>query len=155
MGTIQLKPYKDNNPVSKSYGKWFVGVDHNKPLTVEELCKHIELDSKIERTKVVAVTSAIVKQMEEHLANGHPIVIPYLGTLKLSVESAGAASATAFNAAHHIKRAKVLLVPDTEIKAELRNLKFEKFYYEDALQKKQARDAAREAAEEQGQGTGG
>lgn len=146
MSTIYVKPYRNNNISSTAYGKWFMQVHLNPPLTVEDVANHISLDSKVERTKVAEVTRAVVKQIEELLCNGHAISIPHLGVLKLGVTSVGAPSATEFSANRHIKDLYVLLRPDAEIKEALGKMKFEKFIYEDALKKQEERLAAKEEA---------
>lgn len=110
--------------------------------SVEDLGYHISLDSGVERSKVAEITRAIVKQIDELLCNGHAIRIPHLGLLKLGVKSKGADTVTDFHAGKEIENLHLILKPDKEIKAELKNLKFEKFYYEDALAKKEAQETA-------------
>ena len=140
MGTIRVKPVQNNNSYSNAYGKWYMTPHLNATLSVEDLGYHISLDSGVERSKVAEITRAIVKQIDELLCNGHAIRIPHLGLLKLGVKSKGADTVTDFHAGKEIENLHLILKPDKEIKAELKNLKFEKFYYEDALAKKEAQE---------------
>lgn len=142
MGTIRVKPVQNNNSYSNAYGKWYMTPHLNATLSVEDLGYHISLDSGVERSKVAEITRAIVKQIDELLCNGHAIRIPHLGLLKLGVQSKGADTVTDFHAGKEIENLHLILKPDKEIKAELKNLKFEKFYYEDALAKKEAQETA-------------
>lgn len=87
------------------------------------------MDSKVERSMVGSVNNAISRQIAELLCNGHPIKIPYLGTLKLGVHSKGEETAAKYNAGNDISNVHLVLVPDKEIKAELNGTnKFEKVY---------------------------
>jgi len=138
MGTIRVKPVQNNNPYTSAYGKWFMQVLLNVALSVEDLAYHISLDSGVERSKVAEIARAIVKQIDELLCNGHAIRIPHLGLLKLSVKSKGAKTVSEFHAGKDIENLHLILKPDKEIKAELKKIKFEKFYYEDALAKQNA-----------------
>ena len=140
MGTIRVKPIQNNNSYSQAYGKWYMIPHLNNALSVDDLAYHINLDSNVERTKVAEISRAIVKQIDELLCNGHAIRIPHLGLLKLGVKSKGAETVTEFHAGKDIKNLHLILKPDKEIKAELKSLKFEKFYYEDALAKKETRE---------------
>lgn len=141
MGTIRVKPVQNKNTYSNAYGKWYMTPHLNGALSVEDLGYHISLDSGVERSKVAEITRAIVKQIDELLCNGHAIRIPHLGLLKLGVKSKGAKTVTDFHAGKEIENIHLILRPDKEIKSELKNLKFEKFYYEDALAKKEARES--------------
>ena len=149
MGTMRVKPVQNNNAYSSAYGKWYMQAFYDVTLNVEDLAYHISLDSSVERSKVAEITRAIVKQIDELLCNGHSICIPHLGLMKLGVRSKGELTVTEFNAGKDIKNLRLILVPDKEIKAELKNMKYEKFYYEDALAKKEAREAAKEAENQQ------
>ena len=130
MGKVRVKPYQNKNMESRAYGKWFMRVFLNSKIDINELSNHIASDSKVERSEVVTVNSAVNKQIVELLCNGHPIRIPHLGMLKLGVHSKGTASLEEFNAGTHIKDIHIILVLDQEIKNELANLSFEKYYEE-------------------------
>lgn len=130
MGKIQVKPYKNNNEKSSAYGKWFMRVHFYSKVAFNILSEHIQKDSKVERAEVTTANSAVNKQVAELLCNGHPIRIPHLGILKLGVNSNGTETVSEFNAGTDIKGIHIVLVPDKEIKNELKNLQFEKFYYD-------------------------
>ena len=89
MGTVFVTPYQNNNTKSPSYAKWFFRVFHTQTIYDSDLEDHISLDSKVERSKVGIIDDAITKQIGELLCNGHPIRIPHLGLLKMSVNSKG------------------------------------------------------------------
>lgn len=129
MGTVFVTPYQNNNTKSPSYAKWFFRVFHTQTIYDSDLEDHISLDSKVERSKVGIIDDAITKQIGELLCNGHPIRIPHLGLLKMSVNSKGTTSVSEYNAGHEITNIHLVFTPDAEIKAELESLKFEKFYY--------------------------
>ena len=126
MGNLRVTPYQNNNSHSDAYGKWYMRAFYNQTLDVTELADHIARDSKVERSKVATITQAVMKQIGELLCNGHPIRVPHLGMLKLGVTSEGADSIQEFNARTAIKDLYIKLVPDTEIKKALRDMKFTK-----------------------------
>lgn len=127
MGSIRAEPYQNTNISSTAYGKWYFRPFYDQELDVEELARQIMLDSKLERSKVQTVVSAVIKQMREHLCNGKPIRVPHLGLLKLGVSSKGVATVQEYNAGTDIKNLRILLYPDSEIKAELRAMKYVKY----------------------------
>ena len=140
MGTIKVMPYQNNNPYSRAYRKWYMQTHLNVTLDVDELAYHISLDSNVERSRVSEVARAIVKQIDELLCNGHAIRIPHLGMLKLTAKSKGAEKVSEFNANREIEKLKLTLLPDKEIKQELKKIRFEKFYYEDPQSKEDSQE---------------
>lgn len=129
MGKMKVTPFLNKNSrMAKAYGKWFMRAKPYGALDMEDLSNHIAMDSKVERTMVSQITKAVVKQMKELLMNGHPIRIPHLGLLKVQVSTEGAETKEEFNAGKHVKNAHLILVPTTEIKEEMRKMKFEKDY---------------------------
>ena len=126
---MEVTPYQNkNDKMTKAYGKWFMRAKPYGVLSMEDLSNHISMDSKVERTMVSQIAKAVVKQMRELLMNGHPIRIPHLGLLKVQVSTEGTEVREAFNAGKHVKNAHLILVPTTEIKEEMRKMKFEKDY---------------------------
>lgn len=126
---MRVTPYKNNNKKSTAYNKWFMRPVYNTTLDVSDVNNHIQMDSKVERAMVGSVNNAISRQIAELLCNGHPIKIPYLGTLKLGVRSKGEETVAKYNAGSDISNVHLVLVPDAEIKAELNgDSKFEKVY---------------------------
>ena len=121
MAIIRVTPYKNNNSKSLAFG--------NSVLDINDLANHMANDSKIERTMVANINSAITRQIVELLCNGHPIRIPHFGLLKLGVNSKGESTVSDFNAGSDIKNVHLLLQIDEELKQELSKIKFEKVYY--------------------------
>ena len=118
---MKVTPFLNKNSrMAKAYGKWFMRAKPYGALDMEDLSNHIAMDSKVERT--------MVSQITKLLMNGHPIRIPHLGLLKVQVSTEGAETKEAFNAGKHVKNAHLILVPTTEIKEEMRKMKFEKDY---------------------------
>ena len=127
MGSIRAEPYQNMNISSTAYGKWYFRPFYDQTLDVEELANQIMWDSKVERSRIQAVVSAVIKQIREHLCNGKPIRVPHLGLLKLGVSSKGVATVQEYNAGTDIKNLRILLYPDPEIKKELREMKYVKY----------------------------
>ena len=129
MGILKVKPVQNKNSKSRCYNKWYFRAHMNSTIDISDLAVHIANDSKIERSQVASVNNAVTRQISELLCNGHPIRIPHLGLLKLGSRSDGTTTVEEYNAGSAMKGVHLLIKPDDEIKAELRNLKFEKFYY--------------------------
>lgn len=88
MGEIRLGPYQFKGRSNmESDGKWYLRVSHYSTISAEELSRLAAEDSRIDRSEVQYVISAIVKQVKELVLLGHSINIPELGTLSLSAES--------------------------------------------------------------------
>ncbi|MBQ8064239.1 MAG: HU family DNA-binding protein [Prevotella sp.] len=128
MGILKVKPVQNTNSKSPSYRKWYMRAHMNSTIDINDLAIHIADDSKVERSQVASVNNAIARQIGELLCNGHPIRIPHLGLLKLSSSSEGTATVEEYNAGKHMKGVRLAIVPDSEIKNELRNMRYEKYY---------------------------
>lgn len=166
MAQVRIRVYQ-NNKFSSAYGKFYGRVQHSTEISVEKLCAYVAMDSGVEQAQVAIVFDAVAKQIKEQLCNGHPIKVEGIGTFKVGISSGGwgveevkelypsfnlekddirkCLSASDFRAGKDIEKIRLILLPDKEIKKELKNMKFEKFYYEDALAKKEAREAANAA----------
>lgn len=129
MGMIDVVPYRNNNEKSDQFHFWYFRAKLFPTIQNDELLNHIASDSKIERSKVPLVNSAILKQIVELLCNGHQLTIPHIGTLRLSVSSKGTESAEDYNAGQCITKVRLVLNPCKEIKNELKKMKFKKVYY--------------------------
>lgn len=128
MSKIRVTPYQNKNEQTSAYLKWFMRVQQNPTIDIDDLATHIANDSKIERSMVATINEAITRQIGELLCNGHPIRIPHLGLLKLGVNSSGTDTVTDYNAGRCVKNVHLVLRPDAEILEEMKRIKFEKTY---------------------------
>lgn len=126
MSKIRVTPYLNKSKFLNE-AKWYMRMYYEQKIDMKELIRHIELDSKVDSSIVEAVVSAIIRQMGELLCNGHPIRIPHFGLVKLGVNSEGVQSVKDYNAGRHVKNVHLTFKPDAEIKAALREIKFEKY----------------------------
>ena len=126
MSKIFVTPYPNKNEKSDQFGYWYFRAFLSPTITDDELIQHIASDSKVERTKVFTIHSAIKKQIVELLCNGHQLEIPHLGKLKLSVNSKGTQTAEEYNAGTCIRKVRIILTPNQEIKDALKKVKYQK-----------------------------
>lgn len=124
MGQIRIKLKKNNNISSKSYGLYYGYVEPYNTMTVDDLTDHVAMDSKIERSEVSEISHALLKQIKQLVCNGHSIEIPHFGTIRMGLESKPADSYAAYNASKHVKGAHIVFTPCTELKSEVRKVKF-------------------------------
>ncbi len=129
MGMMNVTPYQNKNEKSDFYLYWYMRAALFPTIPNNELIDHIASDSRLDRSKVPVANSAVTKQVIELLCNGHPLTIPHIGTLKLSVRSKGTQTAEEYNAGKCITKVRLVLTPCKEIKDELKKMKYQKWYY--------------------------
>lgn len=93
-------------------------------IDVKDLADHIAADSRVERSKVSVITDSLIKQVEEMVLNGHPIRIPHLGILKPGLKSK--VYDKALNVTGSEMSAKLMFIPSTEIKNDLKSIRIKK-----------------------------
>lgn len=141
MAKVKIGVYKNNNLKSLAYGKYYGCVNHTSAIDSTTLCKHAAMDSGIEESQVALIYDAQLKQMKEQLCNGHPIVVPELGTFKLGISSEGVSLADVrkrhpefdpetedirkYLSAKQVKDVYILFTPCDSIKESLRGIKLE------------------------------
>ena len=89
---------------NSTYGKYFAHVVHSQDVSMEDFAQEIQDNCSVKVSDVKAVLTELQVTMKKHLQDGHVIVLPEIGRLKLSVESEGVSDPKDFNVAKHIKR---------------------------------------------------
>ena len=88
MAEIRLRPWQfKGSSNEKSDGKWYPRVQHYSVIRADELARMAAEDSRIEQYEVQYVISAVVKQIEELVFQGHSIIVPELGTFSLAADT--------------------------------------------------------------------
>ena len=89
---------------NSTYGKYYAHVVHHQDIKLEDFAQEIQSNCSVKVSDVKAVLTELQETMKRHLQDGHVIVLPDIGRLKLSVESEGVSDPKDFNVAQHIKR---------------------------------------------------
>ncbi|MFT3740385.1 MAG: HU family DNA-binding protein [Breznakibacter sp.] len=105
--------------------KFYVSPVMSGELTLTGLTKSIEKISTVSGADIRAVVYAMVDVMRDSLANGQIVRLGELGSLRVSLNSEGKATADAVTAAA-VKNTRVIFTPGKDIKDMLKTLEFRK-----------------------------
>lgn len=126
MGTIHLKTYQFNSESNpRSRGKWYPRIEHYSTISTKELCRLAAEDSHLEPSEVVYILSALVKQIEELVFNGHTIVIPELGTLSIAADTRTVESYDDVRCDTLIRQLRLNLRVTPQLREELRKVRLQ------------------------------
>ena len=106
------KKYKNNNSKSKGYGKWYLRPVKVADVGLESLALSMQESCTVKRADVLAVLSELGPTIKRELQDGKRVIIPYLGSFKLSFASTGETDADKINPAQNIRRTYVLFTPE-------------------------------------------
>lgn len=112
-------PMKKDDPV-----KYYPQIQHSGEVTLEELASDIEENCTATSSDIQAVVDALRKRIIRYLKEGKIVRLGTLGSLRLSVSSAGAESEDKFSVSM-IKTSRIIYVPGTPLQEMLKVLKFQ------------------------------
>jgi len=113
------------NPMKKEEpAKYYPQIQHSGEVTLDEMSADIEENCTATSSDIQAVVDALRKRIIRHLKEGKIVRLGSLGSLRLSVSSAGAESEEKFSASM-IKTARVIYVPGGTLQEMLKVLKFQ------------------------------
>ena len=113
---MNYKIVKGNHKERGSYGKYVARAMHLRTFTAEELQAEIQANCSAKASDVVLVLRELKDVLMQHLKDGDKVELPFLGTLKLELESASVDSPEEFDPRKHIKRAKLHFLPSAKNK---------------------------------------
>jgi hypothetical protein len=93
-----------------SYGKFTAKAFHPQTLTMEDVCKEIQNNCGAKASDVVQVLRELVDVLQLHLQAGDKVELPYLGTMKMDIDSKVFDRPEDFNPGEHIKRFKISFI---------------------------------------------
>ncbi|HNX44491.1 MAG TPA: HU family DNA-binding protein [Bacteroidales bacterium] len=105
--------------------KFYASTVTNGELTLSGLTRLIEKSSTVSGADIRAVLYAMVDVMVDSMANGQIVRLGELGSLRVSLNSEGKATADEVNSSA-IKNTRVIFSPGKEIKDMLKTLEFAK-----------------------------
>lgn len=113
------------NPMKKDDpAKYYPQIQHSGEVTLDEMAADIEENCTATSSDIQAVVDALRKRIIRHLKEGKIVRLGALGSLRLSVSSAGAESEEKFSASM-IKTSRVIYVPGGTLQEMLKVLKFQ------------------------------
>ncbi len=113
------------NPMKKEDpAKYYPQIQHSGEVTLDEMAADIEENCTATSSDIQAVIDALRKRIIRHLKEGKIVRLGALGSLRLSVSSAGAESEEKFSASL-IKTSRVIYVPGGTLQEMLKVLKFQ------------------------------
>lgn len=113
------------NPMKKDDpAKYYPQVQHSGEVTLDEMAADIEETCTATSSDIQAVVDALRKRIIRHLREGRIVRIGSLGSLRLSVSSAGSESEDKFSPSM-IKTTRVIYVPGGTLQEMLKVLKFQ------------------------------
>jgi len=121
----KLKYYKYQNKNKKmvnAYQKWYGRVVINETVGIEEMAAKMQDNCTLKRADILAVLSELGPTMRDLLQDSKRVVLPYLGSFKLGINTVGAESENEFTV-KNIKTVRVMFQPTTHVTATGRRAK--------------------------------
>jgi predicted histone-like DNA-binding protein len=118
---IQLKNPQD----PKADGLFYAGAVNEGKFSLRDFAKEIEGRSSLTHGDILNVLENFLDELPTFLKPGYSVQPGDFATLRLNLQSEGAQTADAFNASL-IKDAKVIFIPGVELKAALKDVRFDK-----------------------------
>jgi len=110
-----IKKYQNKVKKSKAYGKWYGRAVMLGTVEIEELAAEIEEKCTATHSDVLAVLAALGVSIKRKLQESKRVRIPYLGTFKLGVSSAGVIKESDYDVKNDIKGMHVIFQPETTV----------------------------------------
>ena len=121
---IQLKTVQRPNPKDVTAPrKYYVSTQSAGEVTLETLSEAISEKCTLTDTDVLAVLSALTKEMKAHLMDGKIVRFGSFGSFQLALNSSGVDKPEE-TSKHQVKAAKVRFRPGLKIQESLKVLKF-------------------------------
>lgn len=105
--------------------RFYATAVHKGQVHIDELSELIADKSTVSRADTYAVIISMLEQIMQDLAAGRSVVLGKLGKFSISLNSEGADTAEELTSAH-IKKAKIIYRPGSELKDMLSTLKYNK-----------------------------
>lgn len=111
---MHYKLQKVTNRTQKSYGKYVARAVHHNTITSDQLEEEIQQNCSAKKSDCKLVLCELAETIARHLQNGDRVVLPYIGTVKLEIESVAVDDAADFDVRKHIKGVRAHLLPKSD-----------------------------------------
>ena len=110
-----VRKYQNNNKkMEKAYGKFYARAVAIDKVEIAELADEIQDNCTVKRSDILAVLSEMGPSIKKMVQRSMKVVIPYLGTFRLGVSSAGVDDPEEFDVKKVVKGVHVLFYPETK-----------------------------------------
>ena len=113
--SLLIKKYKNNNQMSKAYGKTFGRATMIGTTSTEQLATMISETCTVTRHDIIAVLSALGPVMSRQMQNSFRVKLDYLGTFKLGVNSTGELDEEDYDVKKNVRGVHVIFHPETTV----------------------------------------
>lgn len=120
---IKYRMYQNKRKSGKNAGHWYARAVVTNHVRTKELSERISERCTVTEADIVAVVSALVKEMTYELKNGSRVTLDGFGSFKVGICSRGVADSKDFSPVKHIHSPHVLFQPETKIGADRTRLK--------------------------------
>ncbi|MGG6544396.1 UNVERIFIED_CONTAM: HU family DNA-binding protein [Prevotella sp. 15_C9] len=114
---VKYRMYQDNRKKSKTKGLWFARAVMDGTVGVKELSERISDRCTVTEADILAVISALVKEMSYVLKSGKRVKLEGFGSFKVGIRSHGEGKNKDFTAAKNIYDPHILFRPETRVDA--------------------------------------
>jgi predicted histone-like DNA-binding protein len=122
---MKYKVIERKNPQNpQAQGKYYASAVNSGKFTIKNFAKEIAGRSSLTRGDIENVLNNFLDELPTFLKIGMSVKLGDFGTLRLSLNSEGAATEQEFKA-ELIKGAKIIFTPSTELKESLKDITFE------------------------------
>lgn len=120
---IKYRMYQSNRKNSKTKGKWYARAVVNNQVRIKDLAERISEKCTVTEADILAVISALVREMSYELKNGSRVTLEGFGSFKVGIHSQGVTDLKEFVAAKHIYNPHVIFQPETHVGADKMRVK--------------------------------
>lgn len=108
---MKYKLHKVTNRTQRSYGKYVAKAIHPNTITANEIELEIADNCSAKQSDCQLVLCELADTIKHHLQAGDRVELPFLGTIKLEIDSMAVDTEEEFNVARHVKGLRLHLLP--------------------------------------------
>ena len=112
---VKYRLVVNNNDKQNTYGMFYAKAVTDETVGIEYLAAKIEQNVSCKRSDVLAVLSELSVVLKDALQDSKRVVIPYLGSFKVTLRSAAAADKESFNVREHIKGVNIRFLAEGHV----------------------------------------
>ena len=111
--SVLYRLHQDQSVGTKRSGKWYARMVPIGMIDTRGLAEIIQRNCTVKRSDVMAVLEELVDTMRDQLQDSKRVKLDGLGSFKLALTSKGAATAADYEVKKHVKKVRVLFLPES------------------------------------------
>ncbi|WP_028896560.1 HU family DNA-binding protein [Prevotella sp. HUN102] len=115
---IKYRMYQNKRTLGGKKGFWYARAVVSNRVGIRELSARISDRCTVTESDILAVVSALVKEMEHELKQGSRVTLDGFGSFKVAIHSRGVENLKDFSVAKNIYKPHVIFQPETKVGAD-------------------------------------